>query len=165
VVLYTWQGGGGYGDPLDRDEQRVVDDVALGIISEDRARDIYGVPGDREALRAARLDGAEPPLSRGGPSAGEPLSHLTASLILARGRDGLQLQCTCGRTLGPAAGSWREGCATRRLSDADLPRGVVVHRTLELVQYLCPGCGRQHGIEVAERGAPPLEDMRLVSGA
>ena len=46
----------------------------------------------------------------------------------------------------------------------DLPRGIVVHASLELVRYLCPGCGRQHGIEVAERGAPPLEDVRLAEG-
>jgi N-methylhydantoinase B len=166
VVLYTWQGGGGYGDPLDRDEQRVADDLALGIISEDKARATYGVPGDRDAMRAARLDGAEQPLTPGGPSAGEPLSNITASLLIARDGDGrLLLACACGLTLGPAAGSWREGCATRRLREADLPRGIVVHHSLELVQYLCPGCGRQHGIEVAERGAPPLEDVRLAEGA
>ncbi len=165
VVLYTWQGGGGYGDPLDRDPQRVADDVALGIISEEKARMVYGVPGDRDALRAARLDGASAPVRPGPAAAAEPLSHITASLILARDGDEMLLQCACGQALGPASGSWREGCATRRLDQADLPRGIVVHSSLELVQYLCPGCGRQHGIEVAERGAPPLEDVRLVAGA
>lgn len=142
----------------------MAEDVALGIISEDKARAVYGVPGDRGALRAARLEGAEPPATPGPPSAGEPRSLLTPSLVLARGPDGLLLQCVCGRTLGSAHASWHAGCATRRLGEPDLPRGVVVHRTLELVQYLCPGCGRQHGIEVAERGAPPLEDVRLTDG-
>jgi N-methylhydantoinase B len=164
VVLYTWQGGGGYGDPLDRDEQRVADDLVLGIISEDKARAVYGVPGDRDALRAARLDGADPPTAPSPTDAGEPVSHITPSLILARSGDGLLLQCECGRALGPVAGSWRDGCATRRLREPDLPRGIVVHDSLELVQYLCPACGRQHGIEVAERGAPPLEDVRLADG-
>jgi N-methylhydantoinase B len=36
-------GGGGYGDPLDRDPERVAWDVREGWISIDRARSIYGV--------------------------------------------------------------------------------------------------------------------------
>jgi len=36
-------GGGGYGDPRKRPAQRVADDVAGGLISPDRAREIYGV--------------------------------------------------------------------------------------------------------------------------
>jgi N-methylhydantoinase B len=165
VVLYTWQGGGGYGDPLDRDEQRVAHDLALGVITEQKARVVYGVPGDRDALRAARLNGADAPSRADPPHAGESLSYITPSLIIARGGDGLVLLCSCGRTLGAAASGWRTGCATRRLREADLPRGIVVHRTLELVQYLCPECGRQHGVEVAERGAAPLEDVRLEPGS
>ena len=35
--------GGGYGDPLERDPQRVLDDVLDGIVSEDNAREQYGV--------------------------------------------------------------------------------------------------------------------------
>jgi N-methylhydantoinase B len=157
VVLYTWQGGGGYGDPLDRDEQRVADDVALGIISEDKARATYGVPGDRDALRRARLIGAPDPKA---PPRGEPVGRVGIALVLARGPgEALQIECTCGRALGPADGDWRTGCVRQVIED--LPRGIVVHASLELVRYLCPGCGRQHGIEVAERGAASLEDIRL----
>jgi len=36
-------GGGGWGDPLARDPARVLDDVRNGIVSADRARDVYGV--------------------------------------------------------------------------------------------------------------------------
>jgi N-methylhydantoinase B len=36
-------GGGGYGDPLDRDPARVVDDVRNGYVSVEAARDIYGI--------------------------------------------------------------------------------------------------------------------------
>jgi N-methylhydantoinase B len=35
--------GGGYGDPLERDPERVLKDVEDGIISRDDARRIYGV--------------------------------------------------------------------------------------------------------------------------
>jgi N-methylhydantoinase B len=157
VVLYTWQGGGGYGDPLDRDAQRVADDVALGIISEGKARDTYGVPGDRDALRRARLIGAP---DHDAPPRGEPVGRVGVALVLARGPgDALQIECACGRPLGPADGDWRTGCVRQVIED--LPRGIVVHASLELIRHLCPACGRQHGIEVAERGAAPLEDIRL----
>jgi len=36
-------GGGGWGDPLDRDVKRVQDDVIDGYVSIERARDVYGV--------------------------------------------------------------------------------------------------------------------------
>jgi N-methylhydantoinase B len=36
-------GGGGYGDPKKRDPERVRNDVKEGLISRQRARDIYGV--------------------------------------------------------------------------------------------------------------------------
>jgi N-methylhydantoinase B len=36
-------GGGGYGDPVDRDPERVRDDVSEGWISGERARAVYGV--------------------------------------------------------------------------------------------------------------------------
>lgn len=42
-VLYQTAGGGGWGDPLERDPQRVANDVIEGYVSEDRARDVYGV--------------------------------------------------------------------------------------------------------------------------
>lgn len=36
-------GGGGYGNPLDRDPEKVKDDVEEGIVSRERANEVYGV--------------------------------------------------------------------------------------------------------------------------
>lgn len=62
--LYVrWNGGGGYGDPLEREPGRVVDDVINGVVSTEAACDIYAVVlgadgtadlGATEALRAGR---------------------------------------------------------------------------------------------------------------
>jgi N-methylhydantoinase B len=41
-------GGGGWGDPLERDVGRVRDDVARGYVSLESARADYGVALDRE---------------------------------------------------------------------------------------------------------------------
>ena len=43
VVSMNLPGGGGYGDPLERDPQRVLDDVVHGYVSIDAARREYGV--------------------------------------------------------------------------------------------------------------------------
>ncbi len=43
IVELNAAGGGGYGDPLERQPQQVVDDVTDGYVSADRARAVYGV--------------------------------------------------------------------------------------------------------------------------
>ncbi len=43
-VIRLWSGGGGgWGDPLERDPDAVARDVAAGLVSITRARDVYGV--------------------------------------------------------------------------------------------------------------------------
>jgi len=66
VIVMESSGGGGFGDPLDRDPARVAADLAEGYVTRAAAETIYGVvwSGDRldaaataarrEALRAAR---------------------------------------------------------------------------------------------------------------
>jgi N-methylhydantoinase B len=46
VVTYETCGGGGYGDPLDRDPDLVARDVRHGKVDPRRARDVYGVALD-----------------------------------------------------------------------------------------------------------------------
>jgi N-methylhydantoinase B len=46
VVSYFSPSGGGYGDPLDRDPAKVLDDVLDDFISADHAFDVYGVVFD-----------------------------------------------------------------------------------------------------------------------
>ena len=68
VVVMESAGGGGYGDPLDRDPEAVSEDVRAGFVSTKRAREGYGVVLDaagevdaeatttaREALADARF--------------------------------------------------------------------------------------------------------------
>src|SRR5262249_56179814 len=46
VVMVRSAGGGGYGDPLERDGERVAADLAEGYISAAAAHDVYGVVVD-----------------------------------------------------------------------------------------------------------------------
>ena len=43
--------GGGYGDPFERDPEMVCSDVTMGLVSIDRAREVYGVCIDPDTLR------------------------------------------------------------------------------------------------------------------
>ncbi|MGI9408527.1 MAG: hydantoinase B/oxoprolinase family protein, partial [Hyphomicrobiaceae bacterium] len=58
VVVMESAGGGGYGDPLRRDPDRVCRDVAFGYVSIEQARDRYGVilTRDGEVDQAATLE-------------------------------------------------------------------------------------------------------------
>jgi N-methylhydantoinase B len=47
VFEFYTGGGGGYGDPFQRDPERVAEDVRLGYVSLARARQLYGVVLDR----------------------------------------------------------------------------------------------------------------------
>jgi N-methylhydantoinase B len=71
VAVIVTAGGGGWGDPLERDPERVRQDVVDDLVSDDAARDQYGVVLDattravqteatalrRTELKAARATG------------------------------------------------------------------------------------------------------------
>jgi N-methylhydantoinase B len=58
VLYMRMSSGGGYGDPLEREPERVLRDVEDGIVSQQEARDIYGVAieGSDPALNLARTE-------------------------------------------------------------------------------------------------------------
>jgi N-methylhydantoinase B len=43
VLYMRTENGGGYGDPLERDAGMVAKDVKEGLVSQEAARDVYGV--------------------------------------------------------------------------------------------------------------------------
>lgn len=47
VFYWRWDGGGGYGDPLDRDPALVLADLKDGVVSEKAAKGVYGVAFNR----------------------------------------------------------------------------------------------------------------------
>jgi N-methylhydantoinase B len=66
IVRIETTGGGGWGDPLDRDPELVAVDVLQGKVSEEAARADYGVVvGDAEATARLREDLR---MARGGPA-------------------------------------------------------------------------------------------------
>jgi N-methylhydantoinase B len=51
VLYMRMSSGGGYGDPLEREPERVLNDVEAGIVSRQEAQEIYGVVIDGTASR------------------------------------------------------------------------------------------------------------------
>ncbi len=56
LLLYNTWGGGGVGDPLTREPERVLADVEAGLVSHDGARDNYGVVITDSGIDAAATD-------------------------------------------------------------------------------------------------------------
>jgi N-methylhydantoinase B len=71
LVLLQSSGGGGYGDPLERDAEAVARDVADGVVSADRAERVYGV-----ILLGGRVDEDATRRRRGAIRAERPRVHL-----------------------------------------------------------------------------------------
>jgi hypothetical protein len=68
VVRVCTTGGGGWGDPLRRDPERVLADVLDGAVSRAQARDVYGVVVDERG----RIDGPATAARREELRAGRP---------------------------------------------------------------------------------------------
>lgn len=123
VFQFLCAGGGGFGDPLERPLERIVEDMALGRLGADQAEAVYGVvfsaagPPDAEATAAhratltrRRLQEAEPPA--------RPVPEGTAvpdvdALPLYPGvvqRGGVALAEQSGALLARAPDHWTDGC-------------------------------------------------------
>jgi N-methylhydantoinase B len=174
VVQYTWQGGGGYGDPLQRKIEDVAVDMSLGYVSAQRAENVYGVLDKesadetairRENIRKERLRNADAPSKKSANidmGKRETLSRFGAGLVLTQTKNSsLQFECECGCVFCNAEENWKEHSCSHSLTDAELPAGIRLHTSMELVEYLCPQCGRRHALDVKEKNMLPLHDMKI----
>ena len=159
-------GGGGVGDPLDRDAAAVEHDVAEGLVTKGGANRDYGVVvGDHAAtgaLRAARRReriGRDPVAPRDEPPPGRRLS---SAVVLA---DRRYLCRRCGHDHGPAT--------EPLVSLLTLSRSSVDERTpwpsarpgadrFEIRRLFCPACAVQVDVQVTLAATPPLETAELL---
>lgn len=188
VFSVTWQGGGGIGDPLDRDPHDVAADVRLDLVSLGVARQIYGVVlhsegssaeadlektiGLRREIRARRLgrrfdEVPEPtaPVKPGvrpvGCSEHARWIALSDRLRLIREADGAwHVQTVDGAVLVRGSTRWREGAV--RISPT-LPETVVatLHPDLTITGWACPITGHLLAIDVHRRDEQPAHDLDL----
>jgi N-methylhydantoinase B len=152
------QGGGGYGDPIERAEELVVEDVRRRVVSLAQAERIFGVVVDpsgaldptataarRAEIRRVRLDGRDPSMGGTAGSGWTPRVRFHESLEVGSAESaGDVVRCMkCGHVLCDAAQNYKAHAARRVISLAELagrglPDGSEYIGTL--VEYACPGC-------------------------
>ena len=157
LVFYP-AGGGGYGDPLDRDPDTVAADVAEGHVSRDQARAQYGVALDddgrvdlaetdaaRDRTRRARKEGDAEAGWTAGTTIGTPGTHrIGEHLESVVDEEGQTLRCArCGHDLAGAILRRRPLGAAGPLRalrwDGDSPNFV-------LEEVVCPDCATLHEV-------------------
>ena len=167
VQYIRFMGGGGYGDPIDRNPVLVAEDVARGLVTEGPAREIYGVVVEdgavdeqataarRREVRAERL-GREP----GGPDmrrAVEP-TGMRISEYLQRTAGG-GTQCTwCSTEVAAAGRDWKDDAALRRLPAERAGPLRTASGEFFLIEAYCPTCGTLLDTDLAAEDDPPLHD-------
>jgi N-methylhydantoinase B len=169
--------GGGWGDPLDREAERVADDVRRAAVTRAAARDIYGVVATadgaldeaatdarRAAIRAERRGWPRVKRAADAPAKnakGETVCLVGDAASVQRIGGAAWFRCNCGEAIAPAGENWKDYAAQAKAAPADLGPRISLHEELEAVRYACPGCGRMHGIEVKLKAEPPLYDIEV----
>jgi N-methylhydantoinase B len=173
-ILYVRHcGGGGYGDPLDRDPALVLADVASGLVTLGPARDIYGVVIDREtgtvdpeatrerraSLRAERLGGDEPGFEGTSRADVAPTGRRLGEYLQVLEHGGKAvLQCTYCSTELPPGSHWKDAVPHRKVPISAAGQARKDHPSFSMWQFFCPHCATQLDVDIAYKDDPPLHD-------
>jgi N-methylhydantoinase B len=177
VYAVTWSAAGGFGDPLEREAERVREDVLdHRSVSPGAARDIYGVviaPDgrvDAEAtlqLRARRRDANRRRDGVVQQLRGRLVARITDNLDLRREKDGLHMGCCkCSADLGSVRDNYKHHCVRREADISTANPNIGDYRRYiddrpVFRQFFCPGCGALIENEVARAADPLLWDIEL----
>ena len=171
VFAVTWQGGGGWGDPIEREPQAVARDLAAGWVSPQAASEIYGVVAKRGKVDVEATDARRSAIreKRVGRFADDqtrfvrekPIGSISESLLIARDPRGTHVVTRVGYILSTGSTRWRSG-AIAATFDAPPPEyRIALHEGLSMTAYYCPASGTLLCVDVHERGAMPPDDVVL----
>ncbi|HXR59490.1 MAG TPA: hydantoinase B/oxoprolinase family protein, partial [Burkholderiales bacterium] len=171
VYAVIWSAAGGFGDPLERDPEKVRADVVdHRSVSAEAAKQIYGVllrgeSVDAEGTRRFRAERRAAYIAKKAPEKiKEKITlNLTDSLDLRGGK----LCCAkCAADLGPATGNYKERCvrydaeiAAANPNIGDWKRYIDERPVFR--QFHCPGCGALLENEIAREDDELLRDIEL----
>jgi len=171
VFAVSWQGGGGWGDPLDRAPEAVAKDVATGAVSPDAARKIYGVAlkgtgADAKATDRLRQKMRQQRVGKFAKSPAKftqtvPFAALSDSLFLVRDRRGTHVVTRAGYILATGHTRWRRGAVSRTMTKVPAEHRITLHERLAMTAYYCPASGTLLAVDVHERGTKPPDDIVL----
>ncbi|PCI34228.1 MAG: hypothetical protein COB54_00060 [Alphaproteobacteria bacterium] len=178
IFSVTWSGGGGYGEPLEREPSRVAEDVRAYSVTREAAHTVYGVVLDRETgdvnvaltkslredRRHKRIQSYEGDVKT---LEGELILEVTQNINVRQGDAGKHYCCSrCSADLGAISGNYKEACISENLPLSvsnpligDPDRFVDADPLFR--QFICPGCGFIVETEICLRDDPFLDDIRL----
>ncbi|WP_020108284.1 hydantoinase B/oxoprolinase family protein [Nocardia sp. 348MFTsu5.1] len=185
AVIVRIPGGGGVGDPLSRDPQRVADDVADGAVSVGAALDIYGVVFDETGLLDESATNAhraelvaerkswkpvaswwaeaatlEPAAATGGPA-----FRIHPRIESVDDASARVLKCTCGHVLAPGTANYKFGLLYDENPVTKLPLVMdpspMLDEPMVFRRFCCPGCLSLMVTEVAREADGPLPEVNL----
>jgi N-methylhydantoinase B len=172
VFAVTWQGGGGWGDPLARELSALTQDLASGAVSRAAAESIYGIvfhangaidaaatTKRRQALRIERIGKARQPDVDFAQVA--PVAWLGDALAVVRDAAGLRVVSRAGAVLVTGSTRWRAGAVPRTLETLPPHYRIRLHADLAITAWHCPVNGELLAVDVHERGRLPTDDVVL----
>jgi hypothetical protein len=184
--------GSGYGDPLDRDPQLVLNDLFNKAVSAKFAHKVYGVVLDdtgqavdqaqteqlREQVRAQRLEHAKPvgaaPRRQKIKTNAPAVMRIHECLDIVQQGDGFNITCRkCSEDFGPAEGNYKNAAVCASIDkDAltELPPPGGRHSLGRYIEYYCPGCATLLDVEthvpsVEGEAIEPVWDMQITQEA
>ena len=184
VFRFANASGSGFGDPLERDPDRVLGDLRDGYVTPATARSVYGVvvtdggravdvaatATARDAIRAARRARARfPERVPDPPRSAAPIGRLSFAVEVVRVRGQLVSRCAgCGAGLALAPEGWRTGAGVARSTLGTTEYGeragvwapFRAAGAVVLCEYVCPGCGQLLATEVGIDGVTHEDDVR-----
>lgn len=179
IYHMTWAGGGGYGDPLERDSRMVLGDVEEGFVTVERARIDYGVVIDGETIDSSATEALRAEM-RGarlgkGPVPRPASPALPANAIWLDGnlvahKDGTTACARCRTVLDNSGRGFRHSCA---IVEKDLleagrvwkPTSHYIDADIVLREFACPGCGTLLETDVTVKGTPFINDRQISAEA
>jgi N-methylhydantoinase B len=186
VFDYFFAGGGGYGDPLEREPERVASDFERDYVSRQAASDQYGVVLDddgqvdaaatqrlrdemheeRKAWRAPRGPDPQEPAQKVAAN-GKPPRAVHESLVERDDADRRVLACSrCEEVLCDYTDDYKRYCRwdenpVTTISPITEDPAYFVDDPVVFRRYCCPGCQILLTTEVLRADQPGTPEMRL----
>lgn len=166
VIGYSFQGGGGYGDPIRRDPARVAQDVHNRFVTSEAAARDYGVVlvegAVDEAATAARRSAIRTERLGKAPTLAMPAED-AASLIPDVRVKGGRFRSVAGYDLGPATRDWKAQAHMRVVAPSAFGPLIRLHEQLEIREFICPASGSLLEVEVVRKDEESLATMQLAA--
>ena len=174
AFILSWAAAGGYGDPLERDPERIVQDIERRNVTQEWAQSVYGVVFDdhgaidTQATQEQRLSLRKARLNAASPQEREHVDLNTArqiaeGLVLADDSIGCR---KCGTRIAKTTENYKLSCAVieQPITEANpyiLDPKTYVDDDMVLRSYACPSCGLLLTTEMVRPTDPPLWDIQL----